>query len=474
MVTAMATTVGVSLAPSPQATTIAQRLDRLPLTWTLWRLGLIAQAGWALVIASDGIAARIYPFVWGPRHAFDTTRFSVLLVVSTGLGIVAGEYLFAALADRFGRRNILVAAALVCGVGTLPAAFTDNFYLLLVFLGLGATGIGGVIATNIVYLAEIAPSGVRGRMTQSSQAFAIFLLNGVVSLFAIALMPQHYQAYIGVIAAAPLLIYVPLVALLLPESPRWLDAHARHAEAEMIVAKLEHDSERRAGHLPPPDLSQPSPQPKVDWRDLFGSRYGRRTVLLLTCWILGYSGLVYGPIGFMALYLAREGFSARTIFTAALVGSAIGAPLVMLGSARLNERFERRHLILAGATMASVGMLLVVANSLEWRSLVALSAAQILVSSGFYLWLFNMYTYTAVAYPTSIRSVATGWTDGFGHIGSMLSPIIVGTLFAATATAGYWGFFVYVVVPGALLPALLLARFGLNQRGRALEALTGM
>jgi hypothetical protein len=81
-------------ALAPRAT-IPQRLDRLPLTWTLWRLALVTQAGWALVVATDAIAARIYPFIWGPRHAFDTAAFSILLLVSTGVGIVIGEYLFA-------------------------------------------------------------------------------------------------------------------------------------------------------------------------------------------------------------------------------------------------------------------------------------------------------------------------------------------------------------------------------------------
>src|SRR5215472_5447705 len=74
---------------------IAQRLDRLPLTRTLWRLALVTQAGWGLVVATDAIAARMYPFIWGPQHAFDTAQFSLLLLVSTGVGIVAGEYLFA-------------------------------------------------------------------------------------------------------------------------------------------------------------------------------------------------------------------------------------------------------------------------------------------------------------------------------------------------------------------------------------------
>src|SRR5215472_8077870 len=107
--------------PASVGATIGQRLDRLPLTWALWRLALVTQVGWSLAILSDGIAARIYPFIWGPQHAFDTAQFSLLLVISTGLGIVAGEYVFALLSDRFGRKRILLIAAAVIGLGTLPA-----------------------------------------------------------------------------------------------------------------------------------------------------------------------------------------------------------------------------------------------------------------------------------------------------------------------------------------------------------------
>jgi len=63
-----------------QGASNAQRLDRLPLTWTHLRLALVTQAGWGLVVAIDAIAARIYPFVWGSEHAFGTAQFSVLLV----------------------------------------------------------------------------------------------------------------------------------------------------------------------------------------------------------------------------------------------------------------------------------------------------------------------------------------------------------------------------------------------------------
>ena len=61
---------------------------------------------------------------------------AALLLVSTGAGIVAGEYLFALLSDRFGRRLALLAAAVTCGLGTLPAGFVDDFWLLMLSLGI--------------------------------------------------------------------------------------------------------------------------------------------------------------------------------------------------------------------------------------------------------------------------------------------------------------------------------------------------
>lgn len=461
-----------AVAPAARAS-IAQRLDRLPLTWTLWRLALVTQAGWGFVVATDAIAARIYPFVWGPRHAFGTAAFSFLLLISTGVGIVAGEYLFALLADRFGRRPTLLAGAATCGLGTLPAALTDDFWLLTLSLGLGAMGIGGVLATNTVYLAEVAPSQARGRIAQTSQAFAIFLLAVLTSLPAIFLMPRHYQLYVALLAAGPLLL-IPFIALTLPESPRWLEEHGQHQKADEVVRRLERDSEARAGPLPAPIAGEVMHQHGATVGDLFGREYRGRTVLLLACWLLGYSGLVYGVIGFLSLYLARVGFPAHAVFVSGLVAGIIGGAAGLLAAGRLNERVERKTVILAGAVLASAGLALVFATGALWHNLATLIIAAILVNAGGYLWLFNMYTYTAVAYPTPIRSVGTGWTDGFGHVGSIISPLIIGALFTATAGAGYIGFFAYVIIPGALLPALLLVRFGMNQKGVSLETAAGV
>src|SRR5262252_11097218 len=316
---------------------------------------------------------------------------------ANGLCSPASSGFNAALADRFGRKPMLLVAAATCGLGTLPAAFTSSFALLTVSLGLGAVGIGSVLATNIVYMAEVAPNEVRGRMTQTSQAFAVFLLAVLTSLPAIFLMPGHYQVYVTLMAAGPLLVLVPLVAFVLPESPRWLDAHGQRQKADEVVSRLERESEARAGKLPPQLVADVAPHTRATVRDLLGREYRGRTVLLLVCWLLGYSGLIYGTIGFQTLYLASVGFPAQPIFIAGLIASVLGGAAGMLFAGRLNERFERRFLILAGAVLASAGLCLVLGTGPAWRSVRILTFAGILASAGICLWLFNMYTYLLLA-----------------------------------------------------------------------------
>jgi ABC-type thiamin/hydroxymethylpyrimidine transport system permease subunit len=87
------------------------------------------------------------------------------------------------------------------------------------------------------------------------------------------------------------------------------------------------------------------------------------------------------------------------------------------------------------------------------------------------LWLFAMYNYNSASYPTRIRAVATGWTDGVGHLGGIIGLIPVGYLFAATAP-GYLVWFLYVTIIGGAVPALALAWLGTRQRGETLERMT--
>ena len=456
----------------PATGRIAARIDRLPLTWMQWRLALITQIFWGVIIAADGIPAKLYPFIWGPRHSFGVGAFSVLLAMQFGVGILVGEYLIGIAADRWGRRTALLLSSFAVALPLWPTALTDNFGLLLLFFGLSSIGMGGVLSTNVVYMGEIVPPRERGRVMLASQVLAVMVFGLLGNVPGILWVPAHYQWFIYLFTAVPLLVLVPLALWAMPESPRWLEAHGHHAEAERVLAALEAECLRRSGlpRLPEPEYARYAVpvSAHVPMRELFRGEYGQRTMLLLVAWIIGYAGIVYGFTGYLPVLLATFGFSAHQTFGALLVASVAGGGLGLAVSALIGEAVERRTTIVAAAVVFCVSMTALFFNHTVLAAYV-LSA----VSWGaMTVWLFNMYNYTAASYPTRLRASGVGLTDGLGHLGSIFGPLIAGAAFTATAVQGHVGWFVYVTIPGALIPAALIGWRGINQRRAILEQIS--
>jgi MFS family permease len=451
---------------------IAARIDRLPLTWMQWRLALITQIFWGVIIAADGIPAKIYPFVWQPRQAFGMGAFSLLLAMQFGIGILVGEYLIGIVADRWGRRTALLVSTLMIALLMWPTALTDDFAMLMLFFGLSALGLGGVLSTNVVYMGEIIPPRHRGRVMLASQVLAVAVFGLLGNVPAILWIPEHYRLFIVFYCIVSLVVLVPLALWVLPESPRWLEAHGRHEEAERIMATLEAECLRRSrlSSLPEPAYDQYTvPVDKhVPVRELLRGEYGRRTALLLVAWILGYSGMIYGFGGYEALLLKNYGLSSGETFGVILVSASFGAGVGLAICSWLGEAVERRNVILAAALVASA--MLVILYFVH-----SVLAAYILITISWgatQVWLFNMYNYTAASFPTRLRATGTGLTDGVGHLGAAFGPIVAGWLFTATAAVGYAGWFAYIIVPGCLVPAILVFWFGINQRQAVLEQIS--
>lgn len=450
---------------------IAARIDRLPLTWAQWRLALTSQLFWGVIIAADGIPAKVYPYVWLPQHAFGLTAFSLLLAMQFGVGILVGEYLIGIAADRWGRRIALLISTLAIALLMWPTSLTSNFTLLMVFFGLSAIGMGGVLSVNVVYMGEIIPPKDRGRVMLGSQILAVAIYGLLGNIPAILWIPNHYELFINFYCVVSLVVLVPL-ALALPESPRWLESHGRYADAERITAKLEAECLRRSGldNLPEPQYAHytVAVSQHVPMKELFRGEYGRRSMLLLVAWTLGYSGMIYGFGGYETLLLRGFGLSADQAFGVILVSSTLGGGGGLAICATLGEAVERRIIILASAiiTAAMLALLYFVHTVVASYVLVTLSWGATEV------WLFSMYNYTAASYPTRLRATGTGLTDGIGHLGAVFGPIVAGWLFTTTAAFGHVGWFAYVMIPGALVPAVMIAVWGIDQRRAILERIS--
>ena len=445
---------------------IAARIDRLPLTAVQWRLAILVEVTWGFIIFdTDGIGARLYPFVWRPNNIITIDQYAVIQALQVGLGILLGAYLMSWVADRYGRRVAMLAATALGGLCIWPFAYVTNFWGMVFLSVLSTLGAGGIIATHAVYLSEMTSSAIRNKVLLASQGITA-LVAASVNMLAFWLIPGHWQAYLWVGAVVLIVILLPLLIWLLPESPRWLETHGYHAEAERSVAAFEERCRRASGlPLPEPDqgMHPVIVAAKGAWREIFANpRYRGRTIVVLICWLLGYAGLIYGSGAFAAVYMVDHGATAHFVFLTFVVASVV-VFFAFQVNARISEGIERRDVMCAMACLFAAAFVVVYLAP----NLLVIAGFFILSRIGVGLWLFNLYNYTAVAYPTRIRAAAFAWTDGLGHLGAWGGVTLLGPLYAWGPN--HLGWFLWLLVPGALIPAFVIRTFGIKQSREVLE-----
>ncbi len=445
---------------------IAARIDRLPMTRVQWNLFILVEITWGFIIFdTDGIGARLYPFVWRPNHIITVQQYAVIQALQVGLGVLLGVYLMSWVADRYGRRPAILLATLLGGICIWPFAYVTDFWGMVFLSVLSTLGVGGIVATHSVYLSEMISPVLRNKALLASQGVTA-LVAVSVNLMAFVLFPVQWQLFLWISAGIEVVILLPLLYWKLPESPRWLEAHGRHAEAGRVMATYEAQVQARCAEpLPAPAVGMHpvTLAGKGAWREIFlNPQYRGRTLVLIACWLLGYGGLIYGVGAFTAVYMVDHGASAHYVFLTIAGGYA----LLFVGfqvNARFGERFERRDVLcFSGVLFAACWTVIYFYPTLPVIT-VFLSIGRV----GGGLWLFNLYNYTAVAYPTRIRSTAFAWTDGLGHLGAWAGVTLLGPLYVWGPD--HLGWLLWIILPGALLPALLIRVFGIKQNRATLE-----
>ena len=443
----------------------AARVDRLPMSRMAWELALLVQVGWACSASVAGISARLYPFIWLPRHVMTSFEYSVLYALGTGISVLIGGYAIGWLSDRIGPRKALILSSVLAGVFTWPFGYVTNYPALVVLSIADTLGFAGYLAVNVVYMSEMMGPAVRSKVIRSAQVLAIFLLSVVLSsLIPHYWIPGQYRRYLWLLAGLNIVVALALFWRI-PESPRWLEARERRDQARTIVERMEARVTKRHPVLPEPDLTphQVVAEEKTRWLAPFGRQYVAVTVFLLVVMVLGY-GHVYGYAGYRFLFLAESRhYSAGFIFALAAWAAAASAAVYLL-NALLGERVEPKYTQLVGAIMFAGGWWGVYAT----HTTPALVTFFIVATVGTTLWQFSMWAYIPGNYPTRMRSLGTGWTEGVGHVGAWGGVLLSGVVFAAAAPLGW---ILLITIPGALLPACMVAIFGKRQRRRTLEEL---
>lgn len=171
---------------------------------------------------------------------------SCLTLTSTAAMMLAGP-----LSDKFGRKYILFYAAALYFISAVFSALAPNFLSLVIARMIGGFGVGAALITAPMYIAEIAPPKMRGRMVSINQLnivlgiSAAFFTNYVILKLSQSDMPlaqtlklsQYNWRWMLGLEALPALLYFGFL-FLVPESPRWLAMHQQPEKALAVISRI--------------------------------------------------------------------------------------------------------------------------------------------------------------------------------------------------------------------------------------------
>lgn len=161
-------------------------------------------------------------------------------VASALIGTVVGSLIAGWPSDRFGRRAVLLSVAFAYVVSSLGSALAGTWLTFLAFRFLGGLAIGAASVITPVYIAEVSPAHVRGRLVALNQLNIVLgILLAFISNYVVAQLVPDGTAWrwmFGVVTIPSALFLT--VTLVLPESPRWLVSVDRDRRALAVMEKL--------------------------------------------------------------------------------------------------------------------------------------------------------------------------------------------------------------------------------------------
>jgi sugar porter (SP) family MFS transporter len=161
-------------------------------------------------------------------------------VASALIGTIVGSLIAGWPSDRFGRKPVLLAVAIAYVVSSLGSALAESWSSFLAFRSLGGLAIGAASVIAPIYIAEVSPTHVRGRLVALNQLNIVFgILLAFISNYVIAglLPPDTAWRWMFGIVTVPSAVFLA-VTLILPESPRWLVSVGRDSHALAVMDRL--------------------------------------------------------------------------------------------------------------------------------------------------------------------------------------------------------------------------------------------
>ncbi len=426
---------------------VADFIDRQPVVAFQFRLLLLCAA----VLFIDGFDTQAIGYV-APDLARDWNlpRGALGPVFSAGLfGLMIGALVFGPIADRIGRKRIIVLSTLAFGIGTLLTIFAQDVYWLIALRFLTGLGLGGAMPNAVALTSEFSPH--RRRATMVMTMFVGFSVGAALGgLVAAALIPKFGWRSIFLVGGVVPILFAPVLAKLLPESIRFLALSGRDdARVAGLLARIAPSTSFAAG------TRFDAHEPKLSGLPVAHLFTENRTTTTLLFWIVFFMSL-------LDLYLLSNWLPTvlNDLGASISVAAAVGAMLQVggvVGTFTLGQLIDRFsfHALALTYLVASVA---VAAIGYSGHSIALVAVA--IFCAGFCIvgGQIASNALTATYYPTAMRSTGVGWALGIGRVGSIVGPLIGGVMLSRQVGTE-------ILFMAAAVPALIacIAAFALSR-----------
>lgn len=406
------------------------KFNRFHFWLIFWGFVIILFDGYDIVIYGTVVPVLIEE--WG------LTSVEAGAMGSYGLfGMLFGAILLGMLADRFGKKNVMVLSIILFSGFTVLCGFAGSPTEFSIYRFLAGLGLGGIMPNVIAICTEYAPSRLRSVVV--SIVLIAYSVGGMLApIFGITLMPNFGWELLFWFGGIPLLL-LPIIFKYVPESSAFLLQKGREQDVKNILARVDDKL----------DLSEnvelttnDAPQSKVPVIGLFKNKRALSTILF---WITYFCSLlmVYGLNTWLPNLMIEAGYGLNSSLAFLMIlqgGSIIGTIAV----ARLSLKYDLRVMlaILYAIGAFAIGLLGFGGNVMYIYLLVGIAGASSIGAQHL------IQAYVSQYYPPSIRSTALGIASGIGRVGGMVGPTLGGILLASNLPMQFN--FIAFAIPGII------------------------
>ncbi len=427
----------------------------------------------------------------GLTAEFDLSEWSLAWTVgSLLLGCAAGAFFAGRLADMIGRRSVMILAAVLFVVGALVQGWTDVHAIFVVARFSGGMAVGAASVLSPLYISEVAPANIRGRLSTVQQVMIITGLTAafVVNYFLAQAAGNSLGDVAGIAAwrwmylaqAAPAVVF--LVALFfIPESPRYLVSRGRVEQARKVLTSLfgSAEADRKIGDIE----ASFSKDHRPSFRDVAAPGTVFRPIVWAGIMLATFQQFVginiifyYGETLWRLAGISEEVALERNIISGAVSIAAVLAalavidkvgrkPLLLIGSAGMAVTLGAMAWAFSGAESDAAGNLMLA----ETQGYVALVAANLYVIFFNFSWGPVMWVMLGEMFPNQMRGSALA-VAGLAQWGANF--LVVQTFPPMASGLGLAGTYLFYTV-SAVISIFLVQKFIKETKGKELEEMEG-